>query len=275
MTSRAAVLGQPIDHSLSPVLHRAAYRELGLDWSYDAIDMDVARLPEFLAGLGPEWRGLSLTMPLKEAVLPHLVGQSETVTAVGGANTVLPTDGGLVGQNTDVAGIISALHEATVAEGCESLAIIGAGATAAASLVAARQLQAGEVVISARRPSAATQLANRGRDLDIATDFIPWSDLRRALSSEVVICTLPGNAGAALVAYLPRQPGVLLDVSYDPWPTSLAEAWSNAGGTVVGGHRMLLWQAAEQVELMTGQSAPVAAMATALDEVISSDVKRT
>ena len=95
MTPRAAVLGHPIDHSLSPVLHRAAYAELGLDWSYDAIDMDGQRLPEFLGSLGPEWRGLSLTMPLKEVVLPYLTTQSETVTAVGGANTVVLIEQGL------------------------------------------------------------------------------------------------------------------------------------------------------------------------------------
>ena len=271
MTPRAAVLGHPIDHSLSPVLHRAAYAELGLDWSYDAIDMDGQRLPEFLGSLGPEWRGLSLTMPLKEVVLPYLTTQSETVTAVGGANTVLLTNEGLVGDNTDVSGIVAALREGNVTDGLDSLAIIGAGATAAASVVAAQQLRVREVVLCARRPEAAAQLATHSATLGITADVIPWADMHLALQREAVICALPGDAGAGLVGQVPGSPGVLLDVSYDPWPTSLAHKWSEAGGTVVGGHRMLLWQAADQVTLMTGQPAPLAAMSQALSEAMSAE----
>lgn len=92
---RAAVLGSPIAHSLSPVLHRAAYAELGLaDWTYDHFDVDEAALPGFLEGLGPEWAGLSLTMPLKRAVIPLLDSVSETAASVDAVNTVVLTEDG-------------------------------------------------------------------------------------------------------------------------------------------------------------------------------------
>src|SRR4051794_12969885 len=99
---RAAVLGSPIAHSLSPALHRAAYIELGLDWTYDAIECDEAALPAFVQSLDASWVGLSLTMPLKRAVLPLLAEMSETVRLTGAANTVLFRDGRTVGDNTDV-----------------------------------------------------------------------------------------------------------------------------------------------------------------------------
>ncbi|MGB8652666.1 MAG: shikimate dehydrogenase, partial [Mycobacteriales bacterium] len=137
---RAAVLGSPIGHSLSPVLHRAAYAALGLqDWTYDAIEVLPEGLASFLDGLGPEWAGLSLTMPLKQAVLPLLTSASELVGITGAANTVVLRDGERVGHNTDVEGMVAALREAGVAS-CDRAAVIGAGATAASALAALHEL---------------------------------------------------------------------------------------------------------------------------------------
>ena len=155
---RAAVLGSPIAHSLSPALHRAAYDALGLsDWSYDAVLMQPDGLETWLAGLGSQWAGLSLTMPLKQAVLPLLSSRSDLVEATGAANTVVLRDGGRHGENTDVAGIVRALREAGVEHVAWGI-VVGAGATAASALAALQQLGESAPNVLVRDPRRATEL---------------------------------------------------------------------------------------------------------------------
>ncbi len=277
---RAAVLGHPIGHSLSPVLHRAAYRALGLDWTYEAIDVDRHELAGFVAGMDDSWAGLSLTAPLKQAIMPLLAATSAMADQVGAVNTVVVQPGEtprLIGHNTDVLGIVHALSEVTAGVAAarsdprralgsqRGLGIVGAGGTAAAALVAARVMAADRVVVAARRAEAARSLIDQvcggwPTPPEVAT----WGDLYEALAQPVVICTLPGDAAASLAEQVPNDPGTLLDVTYHPWPTTLAAAWSDRGGTVIAGHRMLLWQAVAQVELMTGVQAPDEAMSEAL-----------
>src|SRR5262249_43552017 len=113
---KAAVLGSPIAHSLSPVLPRAAYLERGrAAWPYRATNCDEARLPALLDGCGPDWAGLSLTMPLKRTVLPLLDAVDPLARDAGAANIVVFADGHRHGYNTDVPGMITALTEAVVA----------------------------------------------------------------------------------------------------------------------------------------------------------------
>lgn len=267
---RAAVLGHPIAHSLSPVLHRAAYRALGLDWQYDALDVTSAQLPAFVASLDATWAGLSLTMPLKQAVLPLLHHQSAMVRRVGAANTVVLRDGVRSGHNTDVHGMVRAIR--AVAPGVEpaSVGVVGAGATATAAVAAAAELGAGSVVVTARRPEAAAALAAHEALAEaVRVTAVPWERRADVLSLPCVVVTLPGDAAAPLHGLVPARPGLLLDVTYDPWPTTLAAAWLTGGGQVVPGHQMLLWQATRQVELMTGRPAPVDAMAAALERALS------
>lgn len=266
---RAAVLGHPIAHSLSPVLHRAAYAALGLDWAYDAIDVTEDELPRFWWGLDDSWAGLSLTMPLKAAVLPLLDDVSSLVRRVGAANTVVFADGRRVGHNTDVAGIQQAVRE--VAGGFRRVGIVGGGSTAAAALIAADALATDQVVVSARRPAAAAALVSAPlAALSVPTSVLPWARLDELLTTcDCVVVTLPGDAAAGLVDLVPRRPGLLLDVTYHPWPTTLARAWVDRGGTVAPGSRMLLWQAVAQVELMTGRAAPTDAMAAALTAALN------
>lgn len=265
---RAAVLGHPIAHSLSPVLHRAAYAALGLDWRYDAIDVTADGLPAFVAGLDASWAGLSLTMPLKAAVLPLLDEAAPLVARVGGANTVVFSDGRRVGHNTDVFGVGQAVRSATPDLRFSTVGIVGAGSTASAALVAASDLATAEIRVSARRHEAAVALAS-SPGLAVPAVAMDWDRLADVLASDCVIVTLPGDAAAPLAELVPERPGVLLDVTYDPWPTTLAVAWQASGGLIVPGHQMLLWQAAAQVELMTGQVAPVAAMAAALHSALA------
>ncbi|MEV0114410.1 shikimate dehydrogenase [Streptomyces sp. NPDC050844] len=252
---RAAVLGSPIAHSLSPVLHRAAYGELGLaDWTYDLFEVDEAALPGFIAGLGPEWAGLSLTMPLKRAVIPLLDEISETAASVEAVNTVVCTDDGRrVGDNTDIPGMVAALRERGI-EQVESAAILGAGATASSALAALARICTGEVVAYVRSEARAAEMRQWGERLDVEVRTADWADAERALSAPLVIATTPAGTTDALSKAVPERPATLFDVLYDPWPTALAARWSGYGGAVVSGLDLLVHQAVLQVEQMTGRA---------------------
>ncbi|MFJ3517582.1 MULTISPECIES: shikimate dehydrogenase [unclassified Streptomyces] len=269
---RAAVLGSPIEHSLSPVLHRAAYQELGLDdWSYDRFEIDEAALPEFVAGLGPEWAGLSLTMPLKRAIIPLLDGISDTAASVETVNTVVFTeDGRRLGDNTDIPGIVAALHERGV-EKVPSAAILGAGATASSALAALSRICSGEVTAYVRSHARADEMRQWGERLGVPVRTADWSEAAEALSAPLVIATTPAGTTDALAASVPEGAGTLFDVLYDPWPTALAAAWSRQGGRVVGGLDLLVHQAVLQVERMTGRApGPLAAMRAAGERALAS-----
>jgi shikimate dehydrogenase len=258
------VLGSPIRHSLSPVLHRAAYAELGLaDWSYDAFEVDEAALPGFCAGLDGSWAGLSLTMPLKRAVMPLLDEVSDLARAVDAVNTVVFTgDGRRVGDNTDVPGLVNALRERGVSR-VPSAAVLGAGATATSALAALRELTDGPVRVFVRGDSRAAEMSAAGERLGITVEPRPWEDAAEALSAPLVIATTPKGAADHLAQAVPAAPGVLFDVVYDPWPTPLAAAWSKNNGAVVSGLDLLVHQAVLQVGLMTGRPGPLAAMRAA------------
>ncbi|WP_431960601.1 shikimate dehydrogenase [Actinacidiphila sp. bgisy160] len=267
---RAAVLGSPIAHSLSPVLHRAAYAELGLtDWAYDRFEVDEAALPGFLAGLaelpgGGRWAGLSLTMPLKRAVIPLLDEVSDTASAVEAVNTVVfAEDGRRLGDNTDIPGMVAALRERGVGR-VGSAAVLGAGATASSALAALAQICDGTVTAYVRSDTRAAQMRQWGERLGVAVRTAAWKDAAEALSAPLVISTTPAGTADALAAAVPERAGTLFDVLYDPWPTALASAWATRGGAVVGGLDLLVHQAVLQVELMTGRKpAPLAAMRAA------------
>jgi shikimate dehydrogenase len=245
------VLGSPIAHSKSPLLHRAAYRALGLPWEYTAVEVVEGSLGAFLNTCDASWRGLSLTMPLKREVLPMLASQSDLVTRVGAANTVLFDDGGaLHGFNTDVAGIVAAFADHGVTR-LESVQILGGGATAASVLAAASQLGATRALVLVRDPERAEHLDALASALGVALTVRRFEVQDRSLSIPgAVISTLPGASAHGIVhADAVRKGAVLLDVAYDPWPSDLARAWNDVGGTVVSGLEMLLHQAVEQVRI--------------------------
>ncbi|MFJ9410152.1 shikimate dehydrogenase [Streptomyces sp. NPDC101393] len=259
---RAAVLGSPIAHSLSPVLHRAAYEELGLSgWTYDRFDIDEAALPGFVAELGPDWAGLSLTMPLKRAVIPLLDEISDTAASVEAVNTVVFGDDGRVrGDNTDIPGMLAALHERGV-EHVERASVLGAGATASSALAALARICTGEVTAYVRSAARAEEMRGWGERLGVTVRTASWEDAAEGLDAPLVIATTPAGSTDALAAAVPERPGTLFDVLYEPWPTTLATAWATHGGGVVGGLDLLVHQAVLQVEQMTGSApAPLAAM---------------
>lgn len=269
--TRLAVLGSPIGHSKSPAIHTAAYRELGLDWRYDAVEVDGPALPGFVATLGEtdsdgrRWRGLSLTMPLKRDVLPLLATRTPLVDLVGGANTVTVGEGGeLHGANTDVHGITAALREHGV-DAIDHALVLGSGATAASVLAAVAELGARSVRIVARTPTSAETLRPLAERLSLELSIARLGDDVSAAEAygerppALVVSTLPG--GTAVRPAVPTEVlgrAVLLDVAYDPWPSELASQWSTAGGRVVPGIDMLLHQAIGQIRCFVGGDERVA-----------------
>lgn len=273
---RAAVLGLPIAHSLSPVLHTAAYRELSLDgWTYEAIECDESGLPALLASLGPEWAGLSLTMPLKRAVLPLLDEAAPLVTEVGTANTVVLAGGRRSGYNTDIPGMVTALAEGGVARPASDVLVLGGGATAASALAALRDAGARDVTVAVRDQARGRQLLAVADRVGIGVRLTPFGpgELRQAWLAErgarpwgLLLSTVPAGVAddwAGLIADGRVAAQVVFDVVYHPWPTKLAAAAGAAGAVIIGGFELLLHQAAEQVRLMTGRPAPVEAMRAA------------
>jgi shikimate dehydrogenase len=259
------VLGSPIGHSLSPVLHTAAYTELGLTWwRYEAIECTQDALPALLDRCGPDWAGLSLTMPLKRAVLPLLDRSEPLVSEVGAANTVLFAAGQRLGYNTDVPGMLRALAEhGIVAERPVGPALIlGGGATAHAALGALRDLGERTATVAIRDPARAGSLRSAASRLGLAVTLRPF-ELAAADGARLIISTVPAGA-ADIFGQLFQLPAAgrpaVFDVVYHPWPTLLAAAARQAGAIVVSGFDLLLHQAAAQVELMTGRPAPVEAM---------------
>jgi len=258
----AAVLGSPISHSLSPRLHRAAYEALGLNWTYEAIDISPDRMPEFLESLDDSWAGLSLTMPLKESVQPLLVEIDSLARRTDSVNTVYRGEGGWVGANTDVFGIVRALREAGLTE-VSSARILGAGATARSAVAALAELEASSVIICARRSEQAGALAQLAESFGIDASIADLSP--QPVTEDLLISVLPGDIATPWSGVEVAEGSALLDVSYHPWPSALASSWP--GSVVANGRDMLLWQAVAQVTLMTGQPAPVEAMRAALPSI--------
>jgi len=272
---KLAVLGSPIEHSKSPALHRAAYDVLGLTWEYEAVDVTSETLADFIDGRGPEWRGLSLTMPLKQSVIPLLGEIDRVAEQTGGANTVLLDDDGVVrGFNTDVPGFVRALSAAGL-ESAHFVHILGGGATAASALVAAAELGAEKVDIYVRSLEKSVWLEPLAHQLGLMVRIRPLSQADRSLDvPDLVISTLPGGVTTdALYTDSTRRRAVLFDVSYDPWPSVLGRSWNAVGGHVVSGLALLAHQALLQVRIfvsgdplqpLDGEDAVLAAMLDAV-----------
>ena len=257
--TKLAVLGTPIAHSKSPALHRAAYRVLGLDWQYEAIKVAPAGLEDFIRSRGPEWRGLSLTMPLKRDVMPLLDCADPQAALTGGANTVLLQDDGgglsLRGFNTDVFGIVESFRNAGVVR-LTTVRMLGAGATAASALVAVAQLGADRVLVSARSEIKLVALVEIGRQLGVDVQVARSDSVDSGIVPDAVISTLPGGADHPYrFDASTRASSVLFDVAYDPWPSPIAASWLEADGRVIPGIEMLVNQALMQVRIFVGGGA--------------------
>ncbi|GGD26459.1 shikimate dehydrogenase [Nocardioides daphniae] len=269
------VLGDPISHSLSPVLHRAGYAALGLPWTYDAHRVPSGSLPQFLAGLDGTWRGLSLTMPLKREAVALVADLSERARRSGAVNTVVldghegsPT---LWGDNTDIPGAVAAIRERSAGV-LRTATILGGGATATSVGLALVEMGVEQIALLVRTPERAretVEVLTAGSDAP-AVDVRLLSD--PVAPSDVVVSTVPASAQHDdLVRSLAESP-VLFDVVYDPWPTPLAAA---ATGVVVSGLDLLVHQAAVQFTHFTGQPAPLEAMRAAGESALAARTEQS
>lgn len=257
---RLAVLGSPISHSRSPDIHLAAYRALGLtSWTYDRIECTAEQLPDLIAGLGPEWVGLSVTKPNKFAALAVASQRTDRAALVGSANTLVRTDTGWRADNTDIDGVIGALSEHLDAP--RRAAVLGSGGTAPAAVAALINLGVQHVSVLARDRDKAEAPVAVGRGLGADVD---WVELGRPVGAvDVAVSTLPPEV-AVIYADAVADVPVLLDAIYDPWPTPLADVVTARGGHAISGLQMLLHQAVAQVEQFTGMTAPQEVMRAAL-----------
>jgi shikimate dehydrogenase len=259
---KAAVLGSPIAHSRSPQLHLAAYRALGLDgWTYERIECTAAELPGLIGEFGPEWVGVSVTMPDKFAALQFADERTPRAELVGSANTLVRFGNGWRADNTDVDGVTGALGSAS-----GHAVVVGSGGTAPAVVVGLVELGVQRITVVARNREKVTAV------VDLATRVgadASWCDingtevLEVVSTADAVVNTVPADAAANYASVLATTP-VLLDAIYDPWPTPLASAVEAAGGRVISGLQMLLHQAYAQVEQFTGLPAPKEAMRAAV-----------
>lgn len=261
---RCGVLGSPIAHSLSPVLHRAGYDATGLDWEYDAHEVAAGGLTAFLDGLDGTWRGLSLTMPLKREALdaPGVRDVSDVARAAGAANTLVRhDDGGWAADNTDVPGMVAALRERTAAP-VASATVLGGGATASSALLALAAAGCREVVLAVRNPDRlreTLEVAARCPGLGVATQA-----LGGPVRGDVLVSTVPAAAQTPEVLAACAGVPVVFDVVYDPWPTPLAAAvTADPDRVLVSGLDLLVHQAALQFTVFTGLPAPLARMRAA------------
>jgi shikimate dehydrogenase len=266
------VLGSPVRHSLSPVLHNAAYAALGLTgWHYDTHEVDAETLPGFVRSLGDEWVGLSVTMPGKRAALAVADEVTPRATAVGAANTLtrLPS-GGWRADCTDVDGVVGALRAAggfRAGEG-RTAVVLGAGGTASATVTALGELGLSDVHVVVRDPARAHATTEAARRAGLEVSVHRWADTdfgELATGAQALVSTVPPDAVAPHADALAAVPCVL-DVIYHPWPTPLAEAVAARSGRVATGLDMLLHQAFGQVEQFTGRPAPREVMRDALRE---------
>lgn len=280
--TRAAVCGKPIAHSLSPVIHNAGYAAAGLTgWSYEAIECAESELPDLVAGLGPEWAGLSLTMPLKAAALRLAAVATPVAIAAGVANTLVrQPDGSWLADNTDVGGMVRVLREAGLGlsrgrhakkEEPPRITVLGGGGTARAALAAAAELGARRVTVVTRRPEALAELGPVAVALGVGIEGVGWAAAPDAFDADAVISTVPKGAADELAAAATWRPGgVYFDALYDPWPTPLAASAQAAGVAVHSGLDLLLAQALSQFEQFTGVAqAPEEAMRAALDAAVA------
>jgi shikimate dehydrogenase len=255
MTRNLAVVGSPIDHSKSPLIHSAAYTVLGKSFDYSKIRIEKNHLRQFIETLDSNWLGLSVTAPLKVEALRLAVKADETSTITNAANTLLQTDEGWVAFNTDVFGMQKALEAANIGEP-KLVSVVGSGATAISAVLAAhRRYPTARIQIAARNRDSAEEVLNFGKAIGVRK--MSLVSLPKALSTaQLVVSTLPAGVIDESIrrlskSWFSKPSGVLFDVAYEPWPSRAAQLWKQNNLQVISGIEMLLWQALAQIRIFT------------------------
>jgi shikimate dehydrogenase len=251
-SKRCGVIGSPIAHSLSPVMHRAAYAALGLDWTYDAIEVPSGALAQFVDGCDQTWVGLSVTAPVKREAAEYAVTRSPVVESLGVANTLIGGPDGWHAVNTDVPGAVDALRERGIGA-VTSVRFLGGGATVESLLLALRTLEASAIEVWVREPARFRRGTSR---LPGTVDGVTVRRLGDPMDEPVdlLVSTVPAEAVPPEAVESARA---VFDVVYDPWPSGLVSAASAIGLPVVTGLDLLAHQATRQVEVMTGEAVDV------------------
>lgn len=256
-----AVVGSPIAHSKSPLIQSAAYRTLSLDWSYEKIEVQKNHLSQFVNSLDESWLGLSVTAPLKLEALRLAESIDSTSELTEATNTLVRTETGWRGFNTDVFGIQQSLRAAGVASAAR-VSVIGTGATARSAILAAvRNFPEFELILAGRNKSAARELIFFAKSLGVKRAAI--KSVRKALTSaDLVISALPAkvldaDARSLKKSRFSKPRGVFFDVAYDPWPSEAAKIWADEDLKIISGVEMLLWQAIAQVRIFSNGSPDV------------------
>jgi len=245
-----AVLGSPIAHSLSPLLHNTAYQFLGIEASYKAFDVPSGQLRGFLSGDGADLNSLSLTMPLKEEALSIADSVSGMSMQIHSGNTLHKVDGHWSLTSTDVEGFSHALaFNGRDARG--KVLIIGAGATARA-VVAACDGVSDTVRVINRTPDREQALRKSGPGLDL--EFLSWTSSIDFSDYDLVVNTTPGDTASIFVDQVKSVGSTFFEVLYNPFPTQLLNTWRKAGGLGIDGLDLLIHQAISQVEMFSGQT---------------------
>ncbi|UIZ91336.1 shikimate dehydrogenase [Corynebacterium sp. CNCTC7651] len=267
ITHRAAVLGSPIKHSLSPILHTAGYEAAGLaGWEYTRIECTAEDLPRIVGDAGEEYRGFSVTMPAKFAALQFANEVTDRARAIGSANTLVRTAQGWRADNTDCEGILAALDELLRGAPINRAVVVGAGGTARPALWALRELGTTHVTVINRSDRSA-EIAPLTEGMDVAFIDFDGPIEEATMAADVVISTVPPQAVEPHVNDIAHAP--LLDVIYNPWPTKLAIRAASNGHPTVGGLVMLAGQSYSQFEQFTGTAAPRGAMRSALQAFVA------
>ena len=244
---RLGVLGSPIAHSLSPTIHLAAYRALGLDWGYEAIEVREGGLEKFVRSCDSSWQGLSLTMPLKAEAISACDEVDLLALQINAANTITWNGAKSQAHNTDVLGFLNVLklHDVTM---IDSIAILGGGATARAAVAAVSHLAA-NITVYIRDPSREESLFKAKGDGRSTLQIARWDQAHQALNKPLVISTTPQGVTDAFAHLIPQAPGILFEALYAPWPTALVSQWERKGGRVLNGLDLLVEQGIEQLKL--------------------------
>lgn len=259
----AGVAGYPIEHSLSPIIHKAGYEALGLAWNYEKYLIKEDELENFVKKRDSDLVGLSLTMPLKEKAIEISDVVTDLAQQVKSANTLIFKEGKIYSGNTDIYGIVKSLKTNKKLD-LTNPAVIGSGATARSAIYALKNLGSQQVMLCARNELTLQEANDFALRIGLKSQIINWQDLSKAMNATTLISTLPSNAMDQFAALGPEIPGTLLDIAYKPWPSKIAMEWIFRRGFVVSGLEMLLHQACMQFELMTGLKAPVTQMRQAL-----------
>ena len=259
----AGVLGSPISHSLSPLLHNAAYKFLGVDASYSASEVGSGNLQSFLVTDGSSLNCLSLTMPLKEEAMSIATSISDVSRRIQSGNT-LHNVGGLWNlTSTDVEGFSQALRF-NERDATGNVLILGAGATARAVVAACNGISDTVTVVN-RNPKREAAMRQAAPNLTI--DFIAWDAEINFDQFDLVVNTTPGDSATQFVDTIDSAHGTFFEVLYNPWPTQLLTHWRLAGGFGIDGLDLLIHQAISQVEIFTSLTVERDQLAKILREV--------